>query len=55
MQYFFTRSLGLDLAVKYTTGRYTRATVDGESFDIDDGGTAMSTRVNFGLSWYPGN
>ena len=54
VQYFMTRWLGLDVGLKFTSGKYTEATIDDESFDIDDSDRALSTRVNIGLSWYPG-
>lgn len=56
LEYFFSRSLALDVGLAISKGEFTTATVDGDEVDLDDldieeGFT--TSRFNVGLSWHP--
>jgi hypothetical protein len=51
--YFFNRNLGLSTDLKWTTGEFDKVKVGSvsvEDLDID----ATSSRLNLGLTWFPG-
>lgn len=57
LEYFFSRSLALDVGLSLSKGEFTTATVDGEDYDLEDleieEAGFTSSRFNVGLSWHP--
>ena len=53
LQYYVSPKLALGLGLKWTTGEFTEAEIGGVRLE-DLGIDATTTRVNLGLTWYPG-
>lgn len=53
LQYFFTSSLAVDVALQATQGAFTNAAVDDEDEDLEQGIAFTSSRLQLGLTWHP--
>ena len=51
LEYFFSPAFALDVALKFTFGKFDEASYQGDSETIDV--SATSTRFNVGVSWFP--
>jgi opacity protein-like surface antigen len=54
--YFFSPALALDMGLRWSFGKFNKIKVDNVTVDLegDDRIGATSTRLNVGLSWFPG-
>ena len=53
LQYFFTRSLALDLGLQATQGAFTEVTVDDEDEELAQGVAFTTSRFQLGVTWHP--
>lgn len=53
LKYFVSKTLALDLGLAFTFGNFDEVEIGNETIDIDQNST--TTRLNFGLSWFPFN
>ena len=53
VQYFFSRTIALDLGLQATAGAFTEITFDGEDEEFEEGVAFTSSRVQLGVSWHP--
>lgn len=53
LKYFISKTFALDLGLLFTFGNFSEVERGDETIDIDQNTT--STRLNFGLSWFPFN
>jgi len=54
LSYYFSPSLALEGGLKWNVGKFTQASLGGETVDLDEFEfSATSTRFNLGLSWQP--
>jgi opacity protein-like surface antigen len=53
LQYFFSRSLALDLGLQATQGAFSEVMVDDEDEELDEGLAFATSRIQIGLTWHP--
>lgn len=53
LQYFFARSLALDVGLQATQGAFTTVALDDEDEDLPQGIAFASSRLQLGVSWHP--
>jgi len=51
LEYFFSPAFALDVALKFTFGKFDEASYQGDTESVDV--SATSTRFNVGVSWFP--
>lgn len=53
VQYFFSPSLALDVALQATQGAFTDIAVNDEDEELDEGIAFTTSRIQLGLTWHP--